>query len=825
MNDKTNEDMSARSCIDELRRLADGVDENDLPVLAKMHERCTELANAGSPAVPPEAQDAAKALVKALEALILGEVADAGAAMRDILESVSSLTGLVAGGLTEPQTAIECGKWNDDSVAERLKRIFEDEEPERLQDTAAGEAVAAPATEDGATDDEHAANEPASDSSLPQPPYVSEPLIIGDDEMEMVVGFVEEAGEHIDSIEAAVLDVERAPEDTEAIDSLFRPFHTIKGAAGFLNLRDIVSLTHEAETLFDQARKGSRNITPGLIDLVFEVVDILKVQFEGIRNYMSNPTGEAIPQPPIEIMIANLRDVVAGRIEPVGNMPLEGDPHKRVGEILVEQGAVPQEVVDFAVAKQDRECGTRKVGETLIEMGVTNPKQVSQALRSQAKSESPKSAKIGTGGGEQSVRIETAKLDALVDMVGELVISQTLVSANPQVDVDPKLTRDVTQTSKIVRDVQDAAMAMRMIPIGPTFQKMARLVRDVARKVGKNVALTISGEDTELDKNVIQQIGDPLVHMVRNAVDHGIESPDGRLAAGKSESGNVALSAFHRGGNIVVEISDDGKGLDPHVLIQKGIEKGLVQPEDHLTDEQAYNLIFAPGFSTAEKVTGVSGRGVGMDVVRRNIEDLRGKCDITSTLGKGSTFSIRLPLTLAIIDGMVLRVGTERFIIQTVTVEKALRPTPEQITTVQHKGAVLNVRGRLIPLVPMGPLFKLGERVNPCEAMVVIAQHAGGEIGLVVDELLGQQQVVIKTLGERFRDLRGISGAAILGDGRVGLILDVTGIVAAHGASRLSQDEAPTVSPATSLECDTSPADSYTRRDSVVADARAMSPA
>ncbi len=409
-------------------------------------------------------------------------------------------------------------------------------------------------------------------------------------------------------------------------------------------------------------------------------------------------------------------------------------------------------------------------------------------------------------------------------MVGELVIAQTQVSANPQVSMDPKLTKDVTQATKIVRDVQDAAVAMRMIPIGPTFQKMARLVRDVARKLGKSVELTISGEDTELDKNVIQQIGDPLVHMVRNAVDHGIELPDVRRAAGKSDSGSVALSAFHSGGNIVIGISDDGKGLDPNVLIKKGIEKGIVQPEAHLTDEQAYKLIFAPGFSTAEKVTGVSGRGVGMDVVRRNIENLRGKCDITSTLDKGSTFSIRLPLTLAIIDGMILRVGAERFIIQTVTVEKALRPKPEQITTVQHKGAVLNVRGRLIPLVPLGPLFNLGERLNPCDAMVVIAQHAGGEIGLVVDELLGQQQVVIKSLGERFKDLRGISGAAILGDGRVGLILDVSGIVAAHDASRLSQDRTPSVSQVTPLERDPSTAGSCDRSEPVVEHAQAMSP-
>ncbi len=780
MNEETPHTLSLQSCVDNLSGLSCGIDENNLPALAKMHEVCVELAGAEDNTVPPAATDAARHLMKTLEALILGEVEDAGAALRDVLQSVAGLANLAPSSPDETEPPLPTDEPSRDSVAEKMDEVFSDEAP-----TDMSEAPAASTTTTSETD------QSVEEKPPPPPPYVAEPLSISDDEVEMVVGFMEEAGEHIDAIEAALLEVERAPEDTEAIDSLFRPFHTIKGAAGFLNLRDIVSLTHEAETLLDQARKGTRKVTPGLIDLVFEVVDILKVQFEGIRSHLANPTGEVVPQPPIEVMIANLRDVVSGRIEPVGSQPVAGGSDKKVGENLVEQGVVPQEVVDYAVAKQKSEPANQKVGETLIEMGVASPKQISQALRPQSKSASSSSGPSTAGGGDQSVRIDTKKLDALVDLVGELVIAQTLVGANPQVGSDPKLIKDVTQASKIVRDVQDAAMAMRMVPIGPTFQKMARLVRDVSRKVGNHVELTITGEDTELDKNVIQQIGDPLVHMIRNAVDHGIEPPEVRRAAGKPESGSVTLSAFHSGGNIVIEISDDGKGLDPHVLINKGIEKGIIQPDEQLTDEQAYNLIFAPGFSTAEKITGVSGRGVGMDVVRRNIENLRGKCDIASTLGKGSTFSIRLPLTLAIIDGMVLRVGTERLIIQTVTVEKALRPDPGQITTVQHKGAVLNVRGRLIPLVSLGPLFNLSEHIDPCRAMVVIALHAGGEIGIVVDELLGQQQVVIKSLGERFRALRGISGAAILGDGRVGLILDVAGIVAAHHASDLSQVPAP----------------------------------
>jgi two-component system chemotaxis sensor kinase CheA len=255
-----------------------------------------------------------------------------------------------------------------------------------------------------------------------------------------------------------------------------------------------------------------------------------------------------------------------------------------------------------------------------------------------------------------------------------------------------------------------------------------------------------------------------------------VERADERRAAGKEETGQVCLSAYHHGGNIVIEISDDGKGLDPEALIQKAKDKGIVQPGEELTDEQAYALIFAPGFSTAQEITDISGRGVGMDVVRRNIEQLRGRIDITSEKGNGTTFAIRLPLTLAIIDGMVVRVGSEKFIIPTITIEQSLRPTPEQITSVQQKGEVLNVRGQLIPLIQLGNIFKLSGPTDPCQTMVVIVQSEGRQVGLVVDDLLGQQQVVIKTLGQRFEKLQGICGAAILGDGRVGLILEMSGL-------------------------------------------------
>jgi two-component system chemotaxis sensor kinase CheA len=309
-------------------------------------------------------------------------------------------------------------------------------------------------------------------------------------------------------------------------------------------------------------------------------------------------------------------------------------------------------------------------------------------------------------------------------------------------------------------------------------------VRDVARKAGKTVELRISGEETELDKNVIQAISDPLVHMVRNAIDHGVETPSERATAGKAPGGDVHLNAYHQGDSIVIEIRDDGRGLDRDKLIAKGVERGMIGPEDKLSDQQVFALVMAAGFSTAQEVTDISGRGVGMDVVRRNIETLRGKIEIESELGRGSVFRIRLPLTLAIIDGMLVRVGSERMIIPTIMIEQSLRPESKQISSVQQRGELIKVRGELITVVQLGELFGFSGRVAPDEALVVIVQCGAHKLALVVDELIGQQQVVIKTLGEKFKNARGVSGAAILGDGRVGLILEPAGLLELHNSQR-----------------------------------------
>ena len=701
-----------------------GLEPNDLGRLAQMHTGCQTLS-----ALDGAIGELAMAVANLLEAIILKEAADTDGGLALIPPAVKLIGNVLDG--------------HDADLAPLQAQI---------RAAAAGE----PSSASGLTTNAAASTPPPEPAVPAAPPpaadieeYVAEPLVIDLDEREHLGAFIAESREHMDAIEVALLEVEQDPGNTAKINELFRPFHTIKGIAGFLNLRDINRLTHELESILDLARKNELTITADTIDLFFSGIDVLKQQIGALANYLASPGGTTVPQPNIVEIMARLRATAAGQVPPPAATPTPD-----AAPSATAAACTPPAPAVAAPMSPPGSTGGDIVG------GAGGSSQV----------------------GETSIRVDTVKLDLLVDAVGELVIAQTMVNTSDVVATDKKLIRDVSQVSKIVRDVQETAMAMRMIPIGHTFQKMRRLVRDVARKAGKQVEMRISGEETELDKNVIQAIADPLVHMVRNAVDHGIEISERRRAAGKPETGTLHLNAFHQGDSIVIEIHDDGKGLDRDKLIAKGIERGLVSPGDQLSDQQVFNLILQPGFSTAEQVTEISGRGVGMDVVRRNIERLRGKIDIASELDRGSVFSIRLPLTLAIIDGMLVRLGNERLIIPTIMIEQTLRPESRQITRVQRKGTMIQVRGELITLIQLGPLFGFSDPIDPTEASVVIAQTETDKIGIVVDELIGQQQVVIKTLGERFKPAKGISGAAILGDGRVGLILEPTGLLALHNS-------------------------------------------
>ncbi|HZF67214.1 MAG TPA: chemotaxis protein CheA, partial [Gemmatirosa sp.] len=408
--------------------------------------------------------------------------------------------------------------------------------------------------------------------------------------------------------------------------------------------------------------------------------------------------------------------------------------------------------------------------------------------------------------------------DRLVDLVGELVIAQSMLvgdatlqavtaegdrghradapdaAADGAADARHDLARKLGHAGKIVRELQDLSMSLRMVPLRATMQKLARLVRDVGARLGKDVELVTEGEDTELDRHLVDVIGDPLVHMVRNALDHGVETPDERERAGKPRQGRVRIAAYHAGGSVVVELQDDGRGLSRERIVRKAVEQGLVESDRGMSDADVFALIFAPGFSTAERITDVSGRGVGMDVVKRNIDAVRGRVEITSVPGQGTTFTVRLPLTLAVTDGMLVRVGTERYVVPLTNIHMSFRPEPSMLQTVAGQGEVVTLRGEVMPVLRLHRLLAVpGATTDPTRALLmIVGDGRQRRTALLVDELLGQQQVVAKSLGDGVGQVPGVAGGAILGDGRVGLILDVAELVALAQSAPAGADAART---------------------------------
>lgn len=443
---------------------------------------------------------------------------------------------------------------------------------------------------------------------------------------------------------------------------------------------------------------------------------------------------------------------------------------KPLGEILIESGVVSQSQLEHALAQQKR------VGEILVEQKVATSEQISEALRKQGESSVPAKKADTT-----SIRVDTVKIDRLINLVGELVITQSMLSdlgSRFEMSQLPVLLERMAQLERNTREIQERVMGIRMVPIGNTFSRFPRLVRDLSGKSGKKIQLILSGEETELDKTVIESIGDPLTHLVRNSADHGLEPPEERIAAGKSEQGVIRLNAFHEGGNICITVEDDGRGLNRDKIWAKALKQGLVSESDKLSDDQIWPLIFRPGFSTAEKVTDVSGRGVGMDVVKRNIEGLGGTVSIKTVFGKGTTFTLKLPLTLAIIEGMTVRVGQDTYIVPLLSILESIQPKREMIKTIVSRGELVNVRGTYVPMMRLYEVFQLQpEMTDPTKAILLILETEGERVAVMVDEILGQQQVVIKSMEQNFRKIEGVAGATILGDGTVGFILDVRGLL------------------------------------------------
>jgi two-component system chemotaxis sensor kinase CheA len=548
---------------------------------------------------------------------------------------------------------------------------------------------------------------------------------------EILHEFANEAREHLENIEQGILVLEENPQDATMLSSIFRAFHTFKGASGFLRLKPVNRLSHELENLLDLARSGKLELTPPIIDIILEGKDILKNFTDELQLQLDMKRPVEPIHVPVNELTARVKEVIL-------------NPHAPVA-------AKPSEINDSAESDTTVAEGARKPASS------TASKSVSQMMK-----------------------VDTRKFDSLVELVGELVIAQSQVSQHPDLVGlrSQQLARNLLQLSQTALALQKIAMSLRMVAIKGTFQKMNRLVRDLTANIGKDVELVIRGEETEMDRTMVEELADPLMHMIRNSVDHGIESSAARLAAGKGAKGTIRLSAFHQGGSMVIEISDDGAGLNKARILAKAIERGIVSAGAELEDRQIHDLIFAPGFSTAEKITDISGRGVGMDVVRQNIAKLRGKIEIESTLGQGTTFRIFLPLTLAIIDGLIARVGEQRYIFPTLSVCESFRPTPEMISTIYGKGEVVKVRGKLRPMLRLYEYFKITPRTtNPSEALVIVVESANQQRCILVDELIGKQEVVIKSLDERFKQNKALAGAAILGDGKVGLILDPRALV------------------------------------------------
>ncbi len=665
------------------------------------------------------------------------------------------------------------------------------------------------------------------------------------------VTFVEESLEGLDIMESVLLDMHPGAADAEAIDNIFRAAHSIKGGAATFGLGDIANFTHVVETLLDEVRNGDRDITQDAIVLFLSSVDCIREMLSADQNGEAvdhahieqikagldkmlgseqesetvpaedtAPTSSASPDNGWEIifkpfpgMLRTGNDVVRMFRELAGlgdfmvvvdteNLPplVDMDPEEAYlswhitlnGEI---DKAQISEIFEWVEDDCELEIFPLKGGgtETVVnditeetspaELQIASPpaeRRVEEDRRQQParKAASPESS---------SIRVGIDKVDDLINMVGELVITQSMLSQLGE-DFDmsrvERLNDGLAELERNTRELQESVMRIRMLPISFAFNRFPRMVHDLSAKLDKKIELTMSGEQTELDKTVMEKIGDPLVHLVRNSIDHGIETPEARKAAGKSETGVVNLNAYHQGGNIIIEINDDGAGLNYEKILAKAIERGLVGANEELPEEKVYELLFEPGFSTADVVSDVSGRGVGMDVVKRNIMALGGRVDVKSVPGEGSTFTIRLPLTLAILDGQLVRVGDNTYIIPLVSIVESLLVDQKNVNEIAGKAEVYQLRSDYLPIIRLYEVFGVEpDKRSLDDGLLVVVEGDSKKGGLLVDELLGQQQVVIKSLETNFRRVEGLSGATILGDGTVALIVDVAGVV------RLSRED------------------------------------
>jgi len=610
-----------------------------------------------------------------------------------------------------------------------------------------------------------------------------------DDMQEIREDFLVEAFEMLEQLDQDLVELENNPEDLELLNRIFRVAHTVKGSSSFLNFDVLTELTHNMEDVLNKARKEELKITPLIMDVVLESVDMMKGLLENIKDTGSDECDIEIKDICLKLnAVSNGQEILENSedIKDEEVQPQQVQVEEEVDLSSLSDEEVEAEIERLLALKQEEKKAkkAKKNSSTLSKDEVKSLKKQKVSNENSSKKEPEKK---NVSAPEQTIRVEVSRLDNLMNLIGELVLGKNrLLKIYDDVEERyegekflEELNQVVSSVSLVTTDLQIAVMKTRMLPVAKVFNKFPRLVRDLSRELDKDIELIMSGEETELDKSIIEEIGDPLVHMIRNSCDHGVESKKKRKEAGKDIRGKVYLKAYNEGNQIVIEIKDDGAGMDPDFLKMKALDKGIVTEKEieNMSDKEAYGLIFKPGFSTAAKVTGVSGRGVGMDVVKTNIEKLNGIIDIESILGEGTTFKLKIPLTLAIMQALLVSAQEEYFAIPLSSVLETVRIGMDEIYTIDGKN-VLKLRNEILPLARLSDMFDVEKVLDSSEQVyVVVIGVAESKLGIIVDGLVGQEEVVIKSMGEYLQGIKGIAGATIRGDGGVTLIADISAMM------------------------------------------------
>lgn len=606
-----------------------------------------------------------------------------------------------------------------------------------------------------------------------------------DFELELKNDFLEEASKLLDDSEQCFLNLESNMNDKTLYEEIFRLAHNLKGSAKAVGFDDLGHLTHQLESLLLKLKNGDIQPNTAIITLLLECNDQLKAVIALLKMDYNAKCDSSSLLDRIQVLLDGGSLQIEEVQAPAEVASVEAPAEESFGFVTEEEVRFMQS----AMNKFEEEVTPAPVVAVEVEEVHSNVTPITAAVAEiQAEVAAVKAAAPAGNTADESIRVSLSRLEKLLNFVGELVILQTVLKGQATNTGQLALRRTVDQLGKVTKEVQDISMSLRMVPLKQTFQKMQRIVRDTSQQLNKKIDLVLVGAETEVDKTVLEKIGDPLVHLIRNAADHGIEDTEARVMNGKDETGKVILSAYHQSGSLVIEIKDDGKGLDPKKLLEKAKAKGIVKPNQVLSDKEAQELIFSSGFSTKEVVSDISGRGVGMDVVRQNIQALQGDISIESVVGKGTTFKIRLPLTLAITDGMIVKVGEDKFIIPLNHVHETYRPEAEDIKITTNLGAVLLLRGENMPVYDLAQCIGRSHSYKKItDSICIIVRTLDKPFAILIDDIIGQHQVVIKKLGPEYAHIKGFSGSAILEDGKPAIILELGDLIKSKAHLKISE--------------------------------------